>query len=176
MNIPVILGTAREGRQSEKVANYVLQKAQDFGFASELIDPRDYPLEATKRKAYPEYGEKIDAADGYIIVVPEYNRGYPGELKMLLDSFYPEYARKPVGICGVSSGPTGGVRAVEQLKLVTITFQMVAIRESVYFGNIEELFDEKGNIQDKEYDKRVQKFLEEMSWYATALKQARSEG
>lgn len=57
-------------------------------------------------------------ADGLVIVSPEYNHGYPGEMKLMLDQLYKEYNRKPVGICGVSSGALGGARMVEQLRLI----------------------------------------------------------
>ena len=177
MFIPIILGTAREGRQSEKVAKFILQKAEEAGVETELIDPKDFPLSATEA-ALPqldELKEKIIRADGYIIVSPEYNHGYPGELKQLLDLFYDEYARKPVGICGVSRGPMGGVRMVEQLRPVLIELGMTPIRESLYFKEARQLFDENSKLLDEAYIERVQKFLDELLWYAKALKQAREE-
>jgi NAD(P)H-dependent FMN reductase len=54
----------------------------------------------------------------------EYNHSYPGELKMLLDMLFSQYAHKPVGICGVSSGAWGGTRMVEQLRLVCLAFHL----------------------------------------------------
>jgi NAD(P)H-dependent FMN reductase len=150
MYIPVILGTARKGRESEKAARFMLEETLKAGIESELIDVRDYRIEATDNtEEIPEAKKlagKIISADGIIIVSPEYNRGYPGELKMMLDMLYKQYARKPVGICGVSSGGIGGARMVEQLKLICIQFQMVPLREAVYFPNVTELFDEKGMI------------------------------
>lgn len=175
--IPVILGTAREGRRSEKVANFVLQETIKAGLKSELLDVRDYRLAATdKTKTLPQankLAEKINKADGLIIVAPEYNHGYPGELKMMLDMLYEEYTKKPVGICGVSIGPLGGARMVEQLRLVSIEFHMVPIREALYFSKVEQLFDEKGNIKDEAYYQRFKTFLDEIIWYAKALKIAR---
>lgn len=178
MYIPIILGTAREGRRAEKAAKFVLQEVANAGIETELIDVRDFPISATGEQApaLQELGEKFKRADGYIIVTPEYNHGYPGELKQLLDSFYNEYARKPIGFCGVSGGILGGARAIEQLRLVAIELHMVPIREAVYFGNITNLFDEQGNIQDPSYAKRVQTLLGELLWYAKALKPAREEG
>jgi NAD(P)H-dependent FMN reductase len=77
-----------------------------------------------------------------------------------------EYARKPVGICGVSSGGFGGVRVVEQLRLITINFQMVPLKATVQFSNIE-------TFESAKYDESVKKFCEELQWMATALKSAR---
>ena len=92
---------------------------------------------------------------------------------MMLDMLYEEYNRKPVGICGVASGSMGGVRMVEQLRLVAIEFQMVPIRKAVYFSNAGKLFDEQGDIADESYHERMKAFFEELLWYAKALKTAR---
>ena len=145
------------------------------GLETELIDVRDFLHKATQG-TFPgqeELGEKLKRADGYVIVSPEYNHGFPGELKLFLDTFYQEYARKPFGICGVSMGPNGGVRAVEQLRLVAIEFHAVPIREAVYFRNVGDLFDEQGQIKDQEYEKFAKAFLEELVWFAKTLKQGR---
>lgn len=178
--IPIILATGREGRQSEKAAKFVLSfVGSQPEIETELIDVRDYCLVTTDNTEESEiakkFAEKIDRADGLIIVSPEYNHGYPGELKMMLDMLYNQYARKPVGICGVSAGGLGGVRMVEQLRLVTIELHMVPIREAVYFSEVQNLFDENGSIKDPTYNDRLQKFLGELIWYAKALKEAREK-
>ena len=174
--IPVILGTAREGRRSEAAAKFMAEQVKKAGLETELIDVRDFLHKATQ-ETFPEQeelGEKLKKADGYVVVSPEYNHGYPGELKLFLDTFYQEYARKPVGICGVSAGPNGGVRAVEQLRLVFIEFHAVPIREAVYFRNVQDLFDEQGVIKDASYEKQAETFLQELVWFANALRVARS--
>jgi NAD(P)H-dependent FMN reductase len=178
MYVPVILGTAREGRQSEKAAKYMLQEAKKSGLESEIIDVRDYRTTASDNtQSLPEakkLAEKISRADALIIVSPEYNHGYPGELKMMLDLLYQQYAKKPVGFCGVSRGGLGGARAVEQLRLVAAELRMVSIREAIYFSGITDLFDVNGEIKDKSYDSRTKTFLDELVWYAGALKKARN--
>jgi NAD(P)H-dependent FMN reductase len=178
LHIPIILGTAREGRESEKAAKFMLQEATKYGLKNtEIIDVRDFRIKATDNTlGLPEakkLSQKIKKADGLIIVTPEYNHGYPGELKMMLDMLYEEYFQKPVGFCGVSFGALGGARSVEQLRLVCIEFHMVPIREAVYFPTIQKLFDENGAIKDESVHGRVGKFLDELVWYAKALKPAR---
>src|SRR5262245_58802077 len=116
LSIPVILGTARSGRESEKVAKFVHEFAVQHGFLTELVDVRDYLQSFTEEKELTAWKEKATAADGFIIVSPEYNHGYPGELKMFLDSAYVEYNHKPLGIVGVSDGMAGGIRMAEQLR------------------------------------------------------------
>lgn len=176
--VPIILGTAREGRQSEKVASFVLAEVKKHPeIESELLDVRDFRLPATdnsgKAEAGRRLGEKISRADGLIVVAPEYNHGYPGELKMMLDMLYKEYARKPLGIVGVSSGGLGGVRMVEELRLVSVEYHMVPIREAVYFSGVKDLFDPDGKIQDDSYGRKIARLLEELVWYAQVLKWGR---
>jgi len=178
--IPIILGTGREGRQSEKVANYMLEVCNaDDRFETELIDVRDYPSPFTSRVKQENYdskglAEKFERADGLIIVSPEYNHGYPGELKIFLDHFYPEFERKPAGICAVSAGGIGGARMMEVLRISLTAFKMVNINSALYFPGVTELFDESGGIKDPDgYAPRVDGFFEELLWYAKALKPAR---
>lgn len=177
MFIPIILGTAREGRQSEKAAKFMFEETISYGLESEIIDVRDFIIGKTDNSRttplFQKLREKIDKADGLVIVSPEYNHGYPGELKLMLDMLYKEYHQKPIGFCGVSAGPIGGSRAVEQLRLVAVELHMVPIREAVYFPMIQSLFDEKGTIKDSSYRNRIKGFLDELTWYAKALKNAR---
>lgn len=178
ISIPIILGTAREGRRSEYAARFVheeVKKQNDI--KSEFWDVRDFRLPATNDNKessalVAKYREMVAAADGFIIVTPEYNHGYPGELKMMLDMAYEEYERKPVAICGAGGG-MGGVRAVEQLRNVIIELKATPILEAVYFSNIGNLFDAEGKITDPAYYERIKKLLNELVWYAQALKQAR---
>ncbi len=174
MYVPIILGTARKGRQSEKVAKFMLDEVKKAKVYTELLDVRDYRIEATDNtqttQKAKELGKKISQADGLIIVSPEYNHGYPGELKMMLDMVYKQYAGKPLGICGVSAGGLGGARMVEQLRQVAVELHMVPIREALYFPVVQELFDNEGKIKDESYSERVKRFLEELTWYAKTLK------
>lgn len=179
--IPIILGTAREGRNSEKVARYVYEEVKKRGdVETELLDVRDFRLPATDSTGASEtakrFAEKVKHADGFIIVSPEYTHGYPGELKMMLDMLYQEYNHKPVAFCGVSMGGLGGARVVEQLRLVAIEFKMAPIREAVYFSTVHQLFAEDGKIKDPSFSKRIETMMEELLWYAKALKAGRENG
>lgn len=173
----MILGTAREGRRSENAAKFMLQEAMKAGLKSEIIDVRDYRLEATDNtEREPQalrFAQRVLSADALIIVAPEYNRGYPGELKMMLDMIYRQYAGLPVAICGVSSGSFGGARMIQQLKLVCIALGMHPLEEAVYFSNVETLFSEDGRIAKESYYKRAQALIEELVLHAHALQSLR---
>lgn len=134
-DIIVLLGSTREGRASEGVAKYVTAQLQQLGANVTLVDVldvlKDHPLTETDIPAWMELANK---ADGIVIVSPEYNHGYPGVLKLVLDGAYDEYEKKPVGFVGVSSGPFGGIRAVEQLRQVCAELGFVAVHEQLLFG------------------------------------------
>ncbi|MCX6793453.1 MAG: NAD(P)H-dependent oxidoreductase [Candidatus Falkowbacteria bacterium] len=176
--IPIVLGTARVGRKSELVANYVLSYVKKLGAETELIDVRDYIQGSTygSNEKINSWKEIANIADALIIVTPEYNHGYPGELKILLDNIYHELSHKPLGLIGVSSGTIGGARAIEQLKLLAIEFHMIPVRTSVYFGPIASLFDDTNNIKDEaEWDKKMAGLTDELLWYAKTLQAPRQD-
>src|SRR5205085_10681341 len=129
--IPVILGTARKGRASENVATFMLGEVkQRDGVETELIDIRDLNLatddegESIKNA---RFSAQMSRADAVVMVVPEYNHGYPGLLKHALDTNLKEYIHKAAGVCGVSAGGFGGTWVIQgilpslrELGLVTI--------------------------------------------------------
>ncbi|MEK7477983.1 MAG: NADPH-dependent FMN reductase [Patescibacteria group bacterium] len=149
LNVPILLGTAREGRQSEKVAKFVLVEAHQYGFDSQLIDVRDYLTTLIdKTKHDTPWAGIVKKANGLIIVSPEYNHGYPGELKLLLDSLYKEYLDLPIGICGVSGGLVGGARVAMALEPVLIEIGARVVRPINLFPQVQNLFDATGNPID----------------------------
>ena len=173
MYIPIILGTAREGRESEKVAFFVFKKTKEKNIDTEIIDVRDFLFAFTKNNKEEEkikrLEKKIIKSDAIIIVSPEYNNSFPGELKIMLDMFYKEYEKKVVGFCGVSSGNFGGIRAVSHLREVSHKLKMFPIIENLYFRNIKEVFNEKGELIDTSYIERVKFFLDEITDYSKII-------
>lgn len=169
--IPVVLGTAREGNYSAKVADFVVGQVAAYGLGTQLVKVGDFGhVKSDERDKAGPWRELMGRADGLIIVAPEYNHGYPGELKIFLDAIYNEYKHKPLGICGVSKTPMGGVRMIEQLRLVSIELSMVPVRNAVYFSNIQD----PAGFDHQLYGERLQALLAEVKFYATSLKAARS--
>lgn len=175
--IPIVLGTARQGRESEHVAAVVLEQTRKrAGVETELIDVRTLPMrldDAGEQMKDPGFSATVDRCDGLILVVPEYNHGYPGLLKHALDMNLKEYIHKAVGICGVSAGPMGGARVIENLLPVMRELGLVAIFEDVNFGGVGKLFDEAGKLLDENYLRRVDKFLNELLWMSRVLRHGR---
>lgn len=178
--IPVILGTTRQGRQSEYVAQFIVEQInQRDDVETELIDIRTIAIatdDAGEAIKDPQFGEKIERADGLIIVAPEYNHGYPGLLKHILDTCLKEYIHKAVGLCGVSAGPFGGTRVIQNLLPVMRELGLVTIFYDLNFSNVQALFDETRNLIDKPtYMRRMERFMDELVWMSSVLRYGRQK-
>jgi NAD(P)H-dependent FMN reductase len=119
------------------------------------------------------FSDLVKRADGLVLVVPEYNHGYPGLLKHALDMNLEEYIHKAVGICGVSAGQFGGTRVIEALLPVMRELGLVTIFNDVNFGNVGKIFDENGKLLDQGFVRRTAKFLDELIWMARVLRHGR---
>src|SRR5438132_2525035 len=175
--IPVILETTRMGRMSAHVARLLTEEvSKQAGVETDLIDIADLALptndagEAIKEGAF---SSKMERADGIVIVAPEYNHGYSGLLKHILDSCLKEYIHKAVGIVGVSAGPFGGTRVIQNLLPVMRELGLVTIFWDVNFSSVQKVFAPDGKLLDESYVRRVDKFLKELIWMAKTLRQGR---
>lgn len=180
LSIPVMLGTTRKGRASEQVAKFVFEEVQKReGVETKFIDIRDLKLpidDAGEAIKDPQFSETILHADGIVIVTPEYNRGYPGLLKHVLDTNLKEYIHKAVGICGVSAGGFGGTRVIENLLPVLRELGLITIFWDGNFSNARSLFDQEGNMKDREvHQKRLDQFLGELIWMSKVLRYGREK-
>jgi len=177
--IPVILGTARMGRMSLHAARLVTQEVgKRTGVETELIDISQLPLptnDAGEAIKDAGYSAKIDRADALVVVSPEYNHGYSGLLKHVLDSCLKEYIHKAAGIVGVSAGPFGGARMIQNLLPVMRELGLVTIFWDVNFSSVQKVFDKEGKLLDESFVRRMDKFLKELIWMAKTLRHGREQ-
>lgn len=175
--IPVILGTARRGRMSAAAATLIAGEIRNRpGVDTELIDIANVPMpvdDAGESIKDRRFADRIAAADGLVIVAPEYNHGYPGLLKHVLDSCLKEYVHKAVGIVGVSAGPFGGTRVIQNLLPVMRELGLVTIFWDVNLSNVHDVFDESGELRDRTFLRRIDKFLRELTWMSRTLRYGR---
>ena len=156
--LPILLGTGRKDNQSQKVANFVYAILKnDERFGTELIDVKDFANPVTipswvNDKRTAKWKEIALRATAFILVVPEYNHSYPGELKILLDGALKEYEGKPVSIVSVSKGNFAGVRMVEHVLPVLHNLKMNLIPAHVNVSNVVEEFGE-GAVNPKYVEK-----------------------
>lgn len=189
MKIGVILGSIRKVRRGERVAKWLmsqLPKSKDVKF--ELLDLRDYPLPFYNESTSPDslengysnkmatkWAAKIGEMDAFIIITPEYNHGPNAVLKNALDWVYNQWNKKPVAFVSYSPGAAGGIRAVEQLRLISIELQMAPIRDAVHISHVLDTIDENGTLLQGHYNERLSKALDQLLWWAKALKPAREK-
>lgn len=115
IKIKIILGSTRENRFSDKPGKWVLEQIKKHqNVEAEILDLRKYNLpfydETKKNENVEEFVKKIEAADGFIIIAPEYNHSLPAVLKNALDWCYEKWNYKPVAFVGY--GGVGAARSI----------------------------------------------------------------
>jgi NAD(P)H-dependent FMN reductase len=187
--IQVISSTTREGRFSERTSHWVVQSLRARAdFDVEPIDLRDYPLAffdaPPPAKAGRDYandevarlGRTLDRADGFIVLTAEYNHGYPAVLKNAMDWTFPEWQRKPIAFVGW--GNVGGARAIEQLRLVAVEFEMAPLRHAVHIMPDIMMPARQGDVSDSTafapLEPKLKLLADDLTWWATALAAARA--
>ena len=175
--VPVILGTPRQGRMSEHAARLMRDRiAMRRGVETELIDVRSLSIpvdDAGESLKDHELSETMNRADALVVVSPEYNHGYPGLLKHVLDTNLKEYVHKAAGVVGVSAGVFGGARVIQNLIPVLRELGLVTIFWDVNFTTVGSRFDEDGKLLDDSILPRIDLFLDELLWMAETLRYGR---
>ena len=181
--LPVLYGTVRVDRHSLPVARFVRDRlAKRTDVETRLFDPRELPFGNLERREWemdprpPEVARFVDEmarADGFVIVTPEYNYGIPGALKNVLDHLFDEWNRKPFALVG-AGGISGGLRALDNLRQVVAGLDAVAVPAHVPVPFVQKEFTEDGPVDEEKWAKRVDRMLDELEWYARALRAARS--
>jgi NAD(P)H-dependent FMN reductase len=179
VNIPILLGTNRQLRQSIHVADWLKEKVEERSdIETVLFDVADFALPQDNygqeiKEQFPEWRDAIVNADGLIIVTPEYNHGYPGPLKAVLDLLLREYIHKAVAFVGVSAGPWGGTRVIEALVHTARELGLAVTFTDLNFTFVHKAFDATGKPVDSAFDQRAKDFLDELVWMARTLKWGR---
>ncbi len=181
--VPIIVGSIREGRNTPRLGRFLHAKLEaDERVDTQLLDLRDYDLPLMKERlrflenppeALVAFAEPIARCDALMIVSPEYNKGYPGVLKNAIDYLGPEYKRKPIGIATHSVGFMGGAVCLQALRAVMLNLGAVPIPAGMNVPHINKAFDEEGKALDDAYHDRAERFIDELVWYAEALKRQR---
>src|ERR687890_539120 len=185
LRVAVILGSTRPGRNGEAVAKWIYdiaKKRTDAEF--EYVDIKDFNLPLLDEPIPPSQGQyskdhtkrwsaKIDSFDAFIFVTAEYNHGIPGALKNAIDFLFREWNNKVAGF--VSYGSAGGVRAVEQLRLVMAELKVATVRSQVQLS----LFTDFENFTKFKpapfQEKAVNTMVDEVIAWGGALKTLRTK-
>ena len=183
--IQIIIGSTRVHRRADSIARWfaaIAEPREDL--RTEIIDLRELdlpfltdatpPMDAASRDPdAAHWSEKAASADGYVIVVPEYNHGYPAVVKNALDHLFSEWRRKPIGFVSYG-GAGGGIRASEQLRQVAIELDMAPVRRQVAIPRIWAELDADGFPRDPHLADLADDLLGDMAWWAAALRAGRN--
>jgi NAD(P)H-dependent FMN reductase len=179
LRLAVIVGSNRTGRFAPTVTSWFVERAREHGQDVDVIDVADLELPAargdgTAGAAVAGLGARLDRADAYVVVTPEYNHSFPAPLKHLIDLYRDEWRAKPVGFVSYG-GLAGGLRAVEQLRLVFAELHAVTVRDGVSFHEAWARFDDDGRPLDEAGTTgAAKKLLDQLTWWARALRDARA--
>jgi NAD(P)H-dependent FMN reductase len=189
ITISVIVGSTRQGRFSEKPAQWMLQHLRKRdGVEARLLDLRDFPMPFFDQPMPPSipgrapyendvvkrWTAEIAASDGFVFVTPEYNYGPSAVLKNAIDWVYPEWNRKAAAF--VSYGGAMGVRSVQQLRENMTEVQIASVRSSVQIPAATLWAHFQGGDVDKglaELGTQAQTMIDDLLWWTAALKAAR---
>ncbi len=168
----MIVGSVSDTSQTHRVASYlerVIAERDDLELRR--FDAGDTGMKITDKARNPvqDYTDKVNWADGFIIVSPEYNHSFSGPLKMTLDLLLPEYYYKPVGMVGVSAGMLGGARMIESLAQVVRELGMPVSRVDLTFARVKEAFDDDGEPKDEKMPERIIKFMNELLFLTKSM-------
>jgi NAD(P)H-dependent FMN reductase len=177
--LAIIIGSHREGRLGDKVAAWVAEMAHaTHRFSVDVIDvaqlnlPLDHP--AVPAEAILDLQRRIERAAAFVVVTPEYNHSFPGPLKHAIDQAYEEWRAKPVAFVSYG-GQSGGLRAVEALRLVFAELQAVTIRDGVAFPFAWSTFGDKSFVPELREIRAAALMYGQLAWWATVLRRGRSE-
>ncbi|MEV2213866.1 NAD(P)H-dependent oxidoreductase [Streptomyces sp. NPDC050997] len=189
LKIGVLIGSVRAGRFADKVADWFVAEAggrQDMEI--HVIDLAEPALVDELRLSFEQSGDRpddrpgdvprlarrIEGLDGFVVVTPEYNHGYPASLKLAIDYVYSEWRAKPVGFVSYG-GMAGGQRAVEQLRQVFAELHAVTLRDTVSFHMAWERFDDRGRPLDEDgAGKAATVLLDQLAWWGLTLREGRA--
>ncbi|WP_406268847.1 NAD(P)H-dependent oxidoreductase [Nocardia sp. NBC_00881] len=184
IRLAIVIGSVREGRFAPTVATWFAAQARlrdDLDI--DVIDLAEVPLGSTApstsppvqvRQALNQLTPRLAAADAFVIVTPEYNHSYPAALKNAIDWHGPQFHAKPVAFVSYG-GMSGGLRAVEHLRLVFAELHAVTTRDTVSFHGAWRQFDEEGELEEPEAATIAAKtLLDQVIWWAHALRDAKA--
>ncbi|GES34506.1 NAD(P)H-dependent oxidoreductase [Streptomyces angustmyceticus] len=175
--LAVIVASTREGRFAPVIANWFTRHAAQHAHLDvDVIDldaVRPYELRHGSAE-FETFAKRVDEADAFVVITPEYNHSFPAPLKHAIDLLHHQWQAKPVGFVSYG-GVSGGLRAVEQLRLVFAELHATTVRETVSFALAGNLFDGAGRLRDPApATQAADALLRQLTWWALALREARA--
>ncbi len=171
--IMIIGASTRPKRMGTMVVSWLNKKALEYAkdlefvvvdlekLALPFLDEPNPPMQGDYQKEHTKaWAKQVAAADGFIIVTPEYNAGYPAPIKNALDFLYAEWGGKPVAFVGYGAGPA--TNAIKQLREVTDKLGMKGVEATIAIPQIWQAIDENGQIKDEAIQGSLADLIQEL--------------
>ncbi|MEC3950556.1 NADPH-dependent FMN reductase [Sphingobium sp. HWE2-09] len=187
LDILVLYGSYRRGRLGIRLADYIVREIEALGHSAELIDAKaiDLPMLDWRYSDYPpgeapaamaQLADRLTAADAFIFVAGEYNRGMQPGLKNLVDHYLKEFDRRPAAIASYSMGRFAGVNSHADWTVTLSAMGMVVVPERLSVGQIGQTLDDNAQPQGDggaALERGFAGFAKSLIWWAEAAKAAR---
>lgn len=170
MKIVILCGGRRRQGYSQRVAKDLMRRLQSKKIDVFLADNESFelPLFEERLDRLPEMEtkfssvvQKFQLAEAFLFVSPEYNGGYSAALKNYIDTLNPEvFKNKPVGVVTVSAGALGGIRAAYQIQQLVLALFAFPQPQMLMVPTVNSKFDEQDKIKDKEFETKIDSFIE----------------
>ena len=183
LNLAIVVGSVRAGRQSHKAAYYLAKKLQERKDVNiKLIDLLKYEIPMFEERygrvenaspSLKEAAEILQHADGIILQSPEYHASISGALKNFLDYFLKELTKKPIGVAAASGGKFGGINASAQMQQIIFGVGSFPMPTKFIVPFVSQAFDDEYNVLNEDVEKSAEKFINEFVWFANAINNAK---
>ena len=182
MKIAIILGSIREGRLTHHAARYLSDRIEASGqAAARVLDLGEFGLpmlenrwrqQPTPDPGLSAFSQELTAADGIVLVSPEYHGSYTGVLKNAVDHFWQEFSRKPMAVVATGAGRFGGINASIQMQQLILSLGAFAMPQKLLVPFISKAFDETGQPLDESFVRSTDVFVQELLWFTSAISSA----
>lgn len=184
MKLKIITSTNRSGAQGRIVADWIYEYVKgNSDFEVELLDlaeinlpfmdePNHPKLKQYKFEHTKKWSKTIEDADAFIIVLAEYNYGFPAPIKNAIDYLHDEWKYKPVGFVSYG-GVSAGLRAVQMLKQVLTTLSMMPLTEQVNLPFFSKNIQDGKFIPNDSAIRSANVMLEELKKWTESMRQIR---
>jgi len=185
MNIVIIIGSVREGRQTHKIGLYLYQLLEQMPLVdTQLLDLAEYELpiltdrwekQENPPNILPNVSKLLKQSDAIILCSPEYHGSYSGVLKNAIDHYWKEFQRKPMGVVATGSGRFGGINASTEMQHLILSLGAFPMPYKLIVPHIQHAFDENDLPIDEKLIQNTQRFIREFLWFAWAICKAKQE-
>jgi NAD(P)H-dependent FMN reductase len=161
------------GRRSWRLRDRGRRPRRDRPAADERAEapaPGEYEHRHTK-----EWSARVEAADAFVFVHPEYNHGITAPLKNALDYLSQEWAYKPLGLVSYGS-VSAGTRAAQMIKQVAVYLKLFTVAEAVSIPFVSRLVDDDEFKPTEMVEKAAPAMLGELVRLEAALRALRRIG